>query len=263
MPDFKTLLYSLQNGVCTITMNRPDVYNALNEQMKDDLNNAFREAEKDGSVRCIVLRGSGDKAFCSGQDLKEHSGGDTKRSLKTSLEKKYNPLVRRMRTMEKPIIGMINGVAAGAGLSIALACDYRIMADTAKMIEVFIRIGLVPDSGSHWFLTRLVGLAKAFEYSALGQDISAEEAVQVGLVNKVVPTAELEAKTRELADKFAKSPTKAIGLIKRTLNKALHSDLDTILDYEAVIQEIASQTEDHQEGVKAFLEKRPAQFRGR
>jgi 2-(1,2-epoxy-1,2-dihydrophenyl)acetyl-CoA isomerase len=263
MPDFNTLLYSLQNGICTITMNRPDVYNALNEQMKDDLNNAFREAEKDGSVRCIVLRGSGEKAFCSGQDLKEHSGGDTKRSLKTSLEKKYNPLVRRMRSMEKPIIGMINGVAAGAGLSIALACDYRIMADTAKLIEVFIRIGLVPDSGSHWFLTRLVGLAKAFEYSALGQDISAEEAVQVGLVNKVVPAAELEAKTLELAEKFAKSPTKAIGLIKRTLNKALHSDLDTILDYEAVIQEIASQTEDHQEGVKAFLEKRPAQFKGR
>jgi 2-(1,2-epoxy-1,2-dihydrophenyl)acetyl-CoA isomerase len=263
MPDFNTLLYSLQNGICAITMNRPDVYNALNEQMKDDLNNAFREAEKDGSVRCIVLRGSGEKAFCSGQDLKEHSGGDTKRSLKTSLEKKYNPLVRRMRSMEKPIIGMINGVAAGAGLSIALACDYRIMADTAKLIEVFIRIGLVPDSGSHWFLTRLVGLAKAFEYSALGQDISAEEAVQVGLVNKVVPAAELEAKTLELAEKFAKSPTKAIGLIKRTLNKALHSDLDTILDYEAVIQEIASQTEDHQEGVKAFLEKRPAQFKGR
>ncbi len=262
MPDFKTLLYSLQNGICTITMNRPDVYNALNEQMKDDLNNAFKEAEKDGSVRCVVLRGAGEKAFCSGQDLKEHSDGQ-KRSLKTSLEKKYNPLVRRMRTMEKPVIGMINGVAAGAGLSIALACDYRIMADTAKLIEVFIRIGLVPDSGSHWFLTRLVGMAKAFEYSALGQDISAEEASKVGLVNKVVPAAELEAKTLELAEKFAKSPTKAIGLIKRTLNKALTSDLDTILDYEAVIQEIASQTEDHQEGVKAFLEKRPAQFRGR
>ena len=263
MPEFKTLLYSLHDGVCTITMNRPEVYNALNEQMKDDLSDAFKEAEKDGSVRCIVLRGSGEKAFSSGQDLKEHSGGDTKRSLKTSLEKKYNPLIRRMRGMEKPIVGMINGVAAGAGLSIALACDYRIMADTAKLIEVFIRIGLVPDSGSHWFLTRLVGLARAFEYSALGQDVSAEEAERVGLVNRVVPAAELEAKTLELAQKFAKAPTKAIGLIKRTLNKALHSDLDTILDYEAVIQEIASETEDHQEGVKAFLEKRPAQFKGK
>src|SRR3990170_6553747 len=192
MPEFKTLLYSLQNGVCTITMNRPEVYNALNEQMKDDLNDAFKEAEKDGSVRCIVLRGAGEKSFCSGQDLKEHSGSEPRRSLKTSLEKKYNPLIRRMRNMEKPIIGMINGVAAGAGLSIALACDYRIMADTAKLIEVFIRIGLVPDSGSHWFLTRLVGMAKAFEYAATGRDIDATEAERVGLVNRVVPALELE-----------------------------------------------------------------------
>lgn len=261
MPEFQTLLYSLQNGICTITLNRPDVYNALNEQMKDDLNTSFKEAERDGSVRCIVIRGAGEKAFCSGQDLKEHSGSG--RSLKASLEKKYNPLIRRMRNMEKPIIGMINGVAAGAGLSIALACDYRIMADTAKLIEVFIRIGLVPDSGSHWFLARLVGMAKAFEYAALGQDISAEEAERVGLVNKVAPGADLERQTLELAGKLAKAPTKAIGLIKRTLNKALSADLDSILDYEATIQEIASQTEDHQEGINAFLEKRPAQFRGK
>jgi len=165
--------------------------------------------------------------------------------------------------MEKPVIGMINGVAAGAGLSIALACDLRIMADTAKLIEVFVRIGLVPDSGSHWFLPRLVGMAKAFEYAALGNDISAAEAERVGLVNKVVPAAELEKATTEIAAKLATAPTKAIGLIKRTLNKALSSDLDSLLDYEAYIQEIASLTEDHQEGVHAFLEKRPARFKGR
>ena len=132
--------------------------------MKKELHDAFEHAEKDDAVRCIVLRGKGEKAFCSGQDLKEHGGSH--RSLKESLEKSYNPLIRKMRSIEKPVIGMINGVAAGAGLSIALACDMRIMADTAKMIEVFIRIGLVPDSGSHWFLPRLVGMARAFEYAA-------------------------------------------------------------------------------------------------
>lgn len=262
MSEYQTLLVSTKNGVCTVTLNRPDVYNALNEQMKKELNDAMKAVEKDPAVRCVVLRGAGDRAFCSGQDLKEHSGKDSKRSLKDSLETMYNPLIRRIRTMEKPVIAMINGVAAGAGMSIALACDMRIMADTARMIEVFIRIGLVPDSGSHWFLPRLVGMARAFEYAALGQDIPAAEAERVGLVNKVVPAAELEATTMDLADRLAKAPTKAIGLIKRTLNKALSSDLDTLLQYEAMIQEIASGTEDHREGVTAFLEKRPARFRG-
>jgi 2-(1,2-epoxy-1,2-dihydrophenyl)acetyl-CoA isomerase len=168
-----------------------------------------------------------------------------------------------MRTIEKPIIGMINGVAAGAGLSIALACDMRIMSESAKLIEVFIRIGLVPDSGSHWFLPRLVGMAKAFEYSATGRDIDAVEAERVGLVNRVAPSSNLEKVTMEVAGKLAAAPTRSIGLIKRTLNKSLSSDLDALLDYEAVIQEIASNTEDHQEGVKAFLEKRQAQFKGK
>ncbi len=261
MPTFQTLLYQITDGVCTITLNRPDVYNAFNEQMKKELNDALKEAEKDSTARCVVIRGAGDKAFCSGQDLKEHSGG--KRSLKESLEKSYNPMIRKIRTMEKPVIGMINGVAAGAGCSLALACDMRIMSSNAKLIEVFIRIGLVPDSGSHWFLSRLVGMARAFEYATTGRDISAEEAERVGLVNKTVPPEKLEEETMSLARKFALAPTKAIGLIKRTLNKSLASDLDTILDYEATIQQIASETEDHQEGIKAFLEKRQAMFRGK
>lgn len=260
---YSTILYSVKDGVCTITLNRPEVYNALNEQMKQEINDALKEADKDLGVRCIVLRGAGEKAFSSGQDLKEYSSAGVRRSLKESLEKSYNPMIRRMRSMEKPIIGMINGVAAGAGLSIALACDLRIMADTAKLIEVFVRIGLVPDSGSHWFLPRLVGMAKAFEYAALGNDISAAEAERVGLVNKVVPAAELEKGTMEIAAKLAAAPTKAIGLIKRTLNKALSSDLDSLLDYEAYVQEAASLTEDHKEGVRAFLEKRPPRFTGR
>ncbi|MBI4535738.1 MAG: enoyl-CoA hydratase/isomerase family protein [Ignavibacteriae bacterium] len=261
MPQFQTLLYDLKDGILTITMNRPEVYNALNEQMKKDLNDVFREAEKDPSARCIVLCGAGDKAFCSGQDLKEHAG--SKRSLKDSIEKSYNPLIRRMRSIEKPVIGMINGVAAGAGCSVALACDMRVMSTTAKLIEIFVRIGLVPDSGSHWFLPRLVGMAKAFEYTALGSDITAEEALRVGLVNAVAPPDQLEKATNDLANKLAKGPTKAYGLIKRTMNKALTTDLDSLLDYEAYIQHIASETEDHQEGLKAFLEKRPVQFKGK
>lgn len=260
-PSYATLLYDLSGNVLTITLNRPDVFNAFNEQMKQDLNDAFKQADKDGEVRCIVLRGAGDKAFSSGQDLKEHRGSN--RSLRESLEKSYNPLVRKMRSIEKPVIGMINGVAAGAGLSVALACDMRVMSDRAKLIEVFIRIGLVPDSGSHWFLPRLTGMARAFEYAATGRDITAEEAERVGLVNKVVPPEDLEKTTLILAAELAKAPTKAIGLIKRTLNKALTSDLDSILDYEAYIQQIASETEDHKEGVTAFLEKRPAEFKGK
>lgn len=260
MPDFTTLLYSSVDRVLTITMNRPDVYNALNEQMKKELNDAFREAETDPGVRCIILRGAGEKAFCSGQDLKEHS--DTKRSLKESLLKSYNPLIRRMRTIEKPVIGMINGVAAGAGCSLALACDLRIMSSTAKLIEVFIRIGLVPDSGSHWFLPRLVGMARAFEYAATGRDITAEEAERVGLVNTVVPPDQLEISTSELARSLASAPTRSVGLIKRTLNKAMTLDLDALLDYEASIQQIASETADHREGLTAFLEKRPPRFTG-
>lgn len=261
MPEFQTLLYQVNDGVLTIVMNRPDVYNALNEQMKKELNAAMREAEKDAAIRCVVLRGAGDKAFCSGQDLKEHAG--SKRSLKDSLEKSYNPLIRKMRTIEKPVVGMINGVAAGAGCSIALACDMRIMSSTAKLIEVFIRIGLVPDSGSHWFLPRLTGMARAFEYAATGRDVAADEALQAGLVNRVVPPDALEMATMELAAQLAKAPTKSIGLIKRTLNKALTVDLDALLDYEAYIQDVASQTEDHKEGIAAFLEKRAAKFTGR
>ncbi len=261
MSEFQTLRYQIEGGVLTITMNRPEVYNALNEQMKKDLNASMKEAEKDSNVRCIVIRGAGDKAFCSGQDLKEHAG--SKRSLKESLEKSYNPLIRKIRTIEKPVIGMINGVAAGAGCSIALACDMRIMSSAAKLIEVFIRIGLVPDSGSHWFLPRLAGMARAFEFAATGRDIAADEALQAGLVNRVVPPDALEKATMEVASQFAKAPTRSIGLIKRTLNKAMTSDLDTLLDYEAYIQDIASQTEDHKEGIAAFLEKRPAKFTGR
>jgi 2-(1,2-epoxy-1,2-dihydrophenyl)acetyl-CoA isomerase len=258
--EYQTLLYVKTDGVLTVTMNRPEVYNAVNEQMKKDLLEAFREADRDASVRAIVLRGAGDRAFCSGQDLKEH--GTARRSLRESLEKSYNPLIRKMRTIEKPVIGMINGVAAGAGCSLALACDMRFMSASAKLIEVFVRIALIPDSGSHWFLPRLVGMARAFEYAATGRDVPADEAERVGLVNRVTPPEELERVTMETARSLAAAPTKTIGLIKRTLNRALTGDLDATLDYEAMMQQAASETADHREGLSAFLEKRQARFSG-
>lgn len=260
MPDFQTLLYQMTNGVLTITMNRPESYNAFTEQMKKELNDAFKVAARDAVVRCIVLRGAGQKAFCSGQDLKEHQG--SKRSLKESLEKSYNPLIRKIRTIEKPVIAMINGVAAGAGCSVALACDMRVMSTEAYLMQAFVNIGLVPDSGAHWFLPRYAGLTRAFEYAATGRKIPAEECLQVGLVNRLAKPEELETVTMELANALAAAPTRAIGLMKRAFNKSLSSDLDSLLDYEAYIQQIASETDDHKEGLKAFLEKRKPAFRG-
>ncbi len=257
----QTVLTELANNILTITMNRPDVFNAANEQMKKELLDAFRQAEKDPAVRCIVLRGAGEKAFCSGQDLKEYR--EAKSSMKEMLEKGYNPIIKQMRAMEKPIIGMINGVAAGAGFSFALACDMRIMSDRAKLIQAFVRIGLVADSGSHWFLPRIVGTAKAFEYAATGKDIDAAEAKEVGLVNQVVPAVELESVTYELAGRLAQGPTKAIGIIKRTLNKSLTMTFDELLSYEAMMQEVAAQSADHKEGVAAFIEKRTPKFEGK
>lgn len=259
--NYQTILYSISNNILTITLNRPDVFNAVNEQMKRELFDAFRQAEKDAGVRCIVLRGAGEKAFCSGQDLKEYR--EARSSMKKMLEEGYNPIIKQMRTIEKPVIGMINGVAAGAGFSFALACDLRIMSDKAKLIQAFVRIGLVADSGSHWFLPRLVGTAMAFEYAATGKDIDATEAEKVGLVNKVVPFAELEKETYAIAEKLAQGAPKAIGIIKRTLNKSLTMSFDELLAYEAMMQEVAAQTEDHKEGLAAFIEKRTARFTGK
>lgn len=258
---YDTVLYDVQQGVCKIVLNRPQVYNAFNEQLKKELNEALKQAANDETVRCVVIRGAGDKAFCSGQDLKEHSGSS--RSLKDSLTQSYNPMITKIRTMEKPVIGMINGVAAGAGCSLALACDMRVMSSQARLIEAFVRIGLIPDSGSHWFLPRLTGMARAFEYAATGKEITAAEALHAGLVNSVVPPEELDNAVTALAEQFAQAPTRAIGLIKRALNKALTSDLSSLLEYEAHLQQTASETEDHREGVAAFLEKRPARFKGR
>jgi 2-(1,2-epoxy-1,2-dihydrophenyl)acetyl-CoA isomerase len=260
MASYETILTAESSGVLTITLNRPEVFNAFNDLMKKELNDALKGAERDREARCVVVRGAGEKAFCSGQDLKEHAG--SKRNLRESIETAYNPMIRRIRTMEKPVIAMVNGVAAGAGCSLALACDLRVMAEHAKLVEVFIRIGLIPDSGSHWFLAKMVGHARAFEYMATGRDIPAAEAERVGLANLVVPADRLEAETMKLAQSLSRAPTAAIGYIKRTLNRCATAGLDEALAYEAIMQQAASETADHAEGVKAFLEKRPPRFTG-
>jgi 2-(1,2-epoxy-1,2-dihydrophenyl)acetyl-CoA isomerase len=209
----------------------------------------------------VVLTGEG-KAFCSGQDLKA-GGAQSKRSFLDSLHKRYNPLILGMRNLPKPIICKLNGVAAGAGCSIALACDVIVAAEEASLIEIFINIGLVPDSGSSFFLPRLIGTAKAFELCSTGKKISGQEAFALGLINQVVKREDLDGAVKEYVDYYAQAPTKAIGLIKKMLNKSSTATLEEMLDYEAYSQEIAGATHDHQEGVRAFLEKRKPAFLGK
>jgi 2-(1,2-epoxy-1,2-dihydrophenyl)acetyl-CoA isomerase len=260
MSSYKFLLYRVENGVATITLNRPDVYNALNDEITFELQDVFKVVAKDEAARVVVLTGEG-KAFCSGQDLK--AGAGQKRSFLDSLHKRYNPIIRAMRNLPKPIIGRLNGVAAGAGCSIALACDLVIASEDATLIEVFINIGLVPDSGSSWFLPRLVGTAKAFELASMGTRVKAKEAESMGLITKAVPADQLDKVVSDYTTYYAQAPTKSIGLIKKMLNKAANSSLDEMLDYEAYCQEIAGNSEDYKEGVAAFLEKRKAAFKGR
>lgn len=257
---YEFLKYEVAGGIATITLNRPDVYNALNDEITFELQDVLKTCAKDDNVRVVVLTGEG-KAFCSGQDLK--SGGGKKRSFLDSLHKRYNPIIRAMRNLPKPILCRLNGVAAGAGCSLALASDMIIASEEATLIEVFINIGLVPDSGSSYFLPRLVGTSKAFELCTMGTRVKAKEALELGLVTKVVPAAELDAAVASYTDYFAKAPTKAIGIIKKMLNKSTTATLDDMLDYEAYCQETAGSTHDHQEGVKAFLEKRKPEFQGK
>jgi 2-(1,2-epoxy-1,2-dihydrophenyl)acetyl-CoA isomerase len=257
---YTSITYQVQAGVCTITLNRPEVFNAFNEEQSYELQDALKQATKDAEVRVVVLTGAG-KAFCSGQDLKSSRTEDDL-MFYNSLEKRYNPIIRAMRAMPKPILCRLNGVAAGAGCSLALACDMIIAADSAKMIEVFVNIGLVPDSGSSFFLPRLVGYQKAFELCAMGTRISAEEAYRMGIINKVVPDEELDTAVKSYTDYFVAAPTKAIGLMKKMLDKAATSGLDEMLEYEKYAQQIAGSSADYKEGVKAFAEKRKPNFSG-
>lgn len=261
MPQFETIKYEQEGGILTLTLNRPDVYNAFNDQMSYEFIDALKEARKDPAVRVIVITGAGDKAFCSGQDLKAISG--QKRSLADSVEKRYNPMTRLLYTIEKPIIARVNGVAAGAGAGIVMACDLAIAADTASMVFAFANIGLVLDSGSSFALPRLVGRRKAFELATMGSKITAAEAAELGLISEVVPTIELDARVTCLAALYAEKAPVAIGLIKRMLLKSSDANLEDMLQMEMYCQQIAGSTEDYSEAVAAFNEKRKPLFKGK
>ncbi|SKA13897.1 2-(1,2-epoxy-1,2-dihydrophenyl)acetyl-CoA isomerase [Chitinophaga eiseniae] len=255
-----SLLLETANGVATITLNRPEVYNAFNDPLSYELQDALKQAERDPAVRVVVLTGAG-KAFSSGQDLKASMEAG-KRNLSESLHKRYNPIIRAIRNMPKPVICKLNGVAAGAGCSLALACDMIIASETATMIEIFVNIALVLDSGSSYFLPRTVGYHRAFELATKASKVTAAEALQMGLVNKVVPADALDAAVEAEAAYYAAAPTKAIALMKKMLTKGMTESLDATLEYEAYCQEIAGNSTDNREGINAFLEKRKPAFTG-
>lgn len=258
--NYETILFTTNQNIATITLNRPDVYNAANEKLTTEIQDVLKTIEHDSDIRAIIITGAG-KAFCSGQDLKDTQGQT--RSLRDSLNRRYNPIIKKIRTIEKPFIAAVNGVAAGAGCSLALACDLRVMASSAYMNMAFVKIGLVPDSGAHFFLMKLAGMGRAFEMAALGEKIQSETCLQWGLTNWVVPDSDLSDKANNIALQLAQSPTKAIGMIKRTFNQASHQSLEFILDYEGYMQEAAGKTEDFKEGVTSFAEKRKPIFKGK
>ena len=259
MPD--CILFEIKDKTCYITLNRPDVFNAFNDELSYAFQDALKEAARNEEVRVVVLTGAG-KAFCSGQDLKDIAQKEN-RSLRDSIDKRYNPIIRAMRTMPKPIICRLNGVAAGAGCSIALASDMIIASENASLIEIFINVGLVLDSGSSYFLPRVVGSQKAFELATMGSKVTAAQALEWGMVSKVVPAEELDNAVESVVSFYRNAPTKAIGLMKKMLNKSFHSDLDAMLEYEAFCQEIAGNSADYKEGVNAFNEKRKPDFIGK
>lgn len=261
MADYETLNYEVADQTAYLTLNRPEVFNAFNQQLSQEFLDGLKTAQKSDEVRALVITGAG-KAFCSGQDLKDIAGQEN-RSLSESIKNRYNPIIRTIRQMDKPVIGKLNGVAAGAGCSLALACDYLLAAESAKLTEIFINVGLVLDSGSSYFLPRMVGPQKAFEWATMANKISAAEAQQWGIVNEVLVDEELDDRVRQVAAYYAHAPTKAIAMIKQMLNKSTYSDLETMLEYEMYCQEIAGRTADYQEGVQAFNEKRRPDFRGK
>jgi 2-(1,2-epoxy-1,2-dihydrophenyl)acetyl-CoA isomerase len=250
---------SRAGAVLTVTLNRPEVLNAFTASMHEELAAALNEARAD-DVRAVVLTGAG-RGFCVGQDLTEFREGAG--DIGTRLRGRYHPNIKAIRALEKPVIAAVNGAAAGAGLSLACACDLRIASDDATFVPAFINIGLVPDSGSTFFVTRLIGQARAFEWLCSGRRLTAAEAHQWGVVSEVVDSEALRTRVAEAAEQLAALPTRAIGMTKRLLDRAPNASLGDQLEWEAQLQTVATQTEDFQEGVAAFLEKRPPSFQGR
>ncbi|MBI5631678.1 MAG: enoyl-CoA hydratase/isomerase family protein [Elusimicrobia bacterium] len=257
------LLSDLDEGVLTFTLNRPDVLNALTLGMMSGLLDGLKKAEKDKGVRCVILTAAG-RAFCAGADL-----GDLKRrqqevpfSLGDELRSHFNPLILQIRRMEKPVVGAVNGLAAGAGASLILSADVKICSQKASFINAFSKVGLVPDSGMTYFLPRYMGLSLALEYAWTAKPITAEQALHFGWVNRVVAPEELPQAARAMAVELSQAPPLSVALTKRAMNRSLQNGFEEQLEYEAQLQEILGKSRDHQEGVAAFLEKRAPRFKG-
>jgi 2-(1,2-epoxy-1,2-dihydrophenyl)acetyl-CoA isomerase len=253
------VLTSRDGAVLTITLNRPDVYNAINRAMHEGLAAALADAA-DPAIRAVVLTGAG-RGFCSGQDLREFQ--ELPGGVREALEQTYHPNIRALRALEKPVIAAINGPIAGAGISLACACDVRIGSSDATWVPGFVGIGLVPDAGSTWFLHRLLGFSRAFEWMVSNRRLSADEALVWGLMSEEVPTDRFGKRVEDLAEWYAGLPTRAVAMTKQLFEHAYTATLDRQLQLEAELQQAATQTEDFAEGVQAFLEKRLAAFSGR
>lgn len=257
-----SILLKIENNVAYITLNRPEVFNSFNREMALQLQSVLDDCESNNTVRAIVLTGKG-KAFCAGQDLKEVTDPNLNPGFKKILEEHYNPIITRIRTIKKPIIGAINGVAAGAGANIALACDIVVAHANVNFIQAFSLIGLIPDSAGTYFLPRLIGFQKAQALAMLGDKISAEEAERLGMIYKMIPLESFDDEVQKLALKLANMPTKALGMIKELFNKSMTNTLEEQLALESKLQIEAAQSEDYKEGVAAFIEKRKPNFKGR
>ncbi|WP_285767745.1 enoyl-CoA hydratase-related protein [Peribacillus sp. SI8-4] len=256
---YETITYRVEDGVAWLTLNRPGKLNAFTSQMNREIQKAIKASAGSDDVRAIIITGEG-RAFCSGQDLSEV---DESKHLGQVLREDYGPMMQQLASCDKPIIAAVNGVAAGAGFSLALACDFRLVSENASFVNAFVNIGLIPDSGNLYYLTRIVGHAKALELSLLGDKVSASEAKAIGLATKVISVDEWSQQLKAFAENIAVKPTKAIGLIKRYLEATYHLSLDEYLTEEAEGQRIAGLTQDFAEGVAAFMEKRKARFIGK
>jgi 2-(1,2-epoxy-1,2-dihydrophenyl)acetyl-CoA isomerase len=251
----------IENNVAWISLNRPEVFNSFNREMAFLLQETLDNCANDTNVRAIVITGNG-KAFCAGQDLKEVTDPELNPGFRKILEEHYNPIIQKIRNIEKPIIGAVNGVAAGAGANIALACDIVVASENASFIQAFSKIGLIPDSAGTFFLPRLIGFQKATALMMLGDKVSAVEALNMGMIYKIFPTGLFDEEVMTLATTLAQMPTKAIGLTKRLLNQSMTNNLEQQLALESDLQIEASSSNDYKEGVTAFVEKRKPEFKG-
>jgi 2-(1,2-epoxy-1,2-dihydrophenyl)acetyl-CoA isomerase len=259
---YRFILFEVTQGVARITLNRPEVLNAIHAEMSGELQDALTHATRDSEIRALLITGAG-RGFCAGQDLDEVKPGSSVKDFAAHARKVYTPLVKGLRTIEKPVVCAVNGVAAGAGANLALACDLVLAAEEASFVQAFAKIGLVPDTGGSFFLPRLVGLARAIALTMLGEKITATQAAEIGLIHRVCPAATLLEDATKLATQLATQPTVGLGLTKRLLNASLVNDLDAQLALEAELQGTAGRSADYAEGVAAFLAKRKPSFTGR